>query len=169
MIKLTGMLLIVGAGAWTGICAAKQTEYRETLLHSLVKSLELLEWELSFRLPLLKELFYELAGNTSAPVSEFYLECGKKTEATECTIAEIWEETAREKLPGLKDGDYDALLALGAVLGRYDAESQRTSVSAVRERLLGCLQDAAEEKKQKGRIYSTLGAAAGVFVGILLL
>lgn len=169
MIKLTGMLLIVGAGAWAGIWAAKQTEYREMLLHSLVKSLELLEWELSFRLPLLKELFYELARNTSEPVSDFYLECGKQTETTECSTAEIWEKAVRERLPGLKNGDYEALFALGTVLGRYDAESQKNSVSAVRERLQSCLQDAAEEKKQKGRIYSTLGAAAGVFVGILLL
>lgn len=169
MIKLAGMVLIVGAGAWSGICAAKKIEYRETLLRSLVESLELLEWELSFRLPLLKELFYELARKTTGPVSKFYAACGRKTVATECPITEIWEQSAREELSGLKDSDYDALFALGAVLGRYDAESQKSSVLAVRERLNGSLREAAEEKKQKGRVYSTLGAAAGIFVGILLL
>lgn len=169
MIKIIGMFLVIGAGAWAGIYAAKKIEFRETLLRGLVESLELLEWELSFRLPLLKELFKELARQTTGPVSKFYKACGEKTEMTESPITEIWEQTAREELQGLKNGDYDALLALGAVLGRYDAESQRSSVSAVRNRLCINLQEAIEEKKQKGRVYSTLGAAAGIFAGILLL
>lgn len=169
MIKLAGLVLLAGSGAWAGISAVKKMERRESVLRALVESLELLEWELNFRLPLMKDLFYELARKMTGPVSVFYVACGEKTERTEQPIAEIWEQTAREKLPELKDSDYDALFALGAVLGRYDAESQRCSVLAVRERLCSCLKAAAEERKQKGKVYSTLGAAAGVFIGILLL
>ena len=63
----------------------------------------------------------------------------------------------------------DILRSLGGVLGRYDGERQRESLSAACLALRGCLAEAEAERKRLGKAYGAMGTAAGALLAILLL
>ena len=150
--------------------AVRRLERRVKTLRSLTEALELMERELDFRLPPMKDLIRETARRSAEPASGFLLTCAERMDEREGQpLAGLWQQAALEELPALKPCDREALLSVGVVLGRYDAESQRGVISAARERLAGFLADAVEERRRKGRVYGALGAAAGAFLVILLL
>lgn len=169
MIRFAGLLILIAGTTGVGVYTVRQMEHREKLLRGLVESLELLEWEFGFHLPLMKELFCHLASKMTGAVATFYSACAERVDQTEVSLKDIWEQSAYEHLKGLNAEDFEALFVLGSVLGRYDAQSQKKSVVAVRERLCDCIGQAVEQRRQKGKVYSTVGAAAGILIGVLLL
>ena len=62
-----------------------------------------------------------------------------------------------------------ALLLLGEVLGRYEADSQRQALEHARQALEREEQRAQEERRRLGRVYQALGLSGGAFLVILLL
>ena len=61
------------------------------------------------------------------------------------------------------------LYHLGEVLGKSDTEGEIASLSAAESRLRQCLQNAEEERSNKGRLYCTVGIMLGAAVGIILI
>lgn len=170
MLKMVGAALLLAGGVGLGASAVGRLERRVTALRSLTEALELMERELDFRLPPMKDLIRETAERSAQPASGFLRTCAEKLDAWDGQpLSRLWQQAARERLPALKPCDLEALSSVGAVLGRYDAESQRGVISAARERLNGFLADAVEERRRQGRVYGALGAAAGAFLVILLL
>lgn len=168
--RLAGAILLLTGGVGVGLSAVRRLERRVTALRSLVGALELLERELDFRLPPMKELITETARRSAEPAARFLRVCAENMDRLEGRpLSRLWQQTAREELPALKPCDLEALCSVGAVLGRYDAESQRSVLSAARERLESYLTQALDERRRQGRVYTTLGAAAGAFLVILLL
>ena len=170
MLKMAGAALLLAGGVGLGVLAVKRLERRVTALRSLTEALELMERELDFRLPPMKELIRETARRSAQPASEFLNVCAEKMDEWDGQpLSGLWQQAALEQLPALKPCDQETLFSVGAVLGRYDAESQRGVLSAARERLTGFLSDAVEERRRQGRVYGVLGATAGAFLVILLL
>lgn len=168
--KMVGAVLLLAGGIGMGLSAVRRLERRVTALRSLIQALELMEQELDFRLPPMKELIAETARRSAEPASHFLRTCAEKMDCLEGQpLSGLWQQAAREGLSALKPCDLETLFSVGAVLGRYDAESQRSVISAARERLSSFLAEALEERHRLGRVYGTLGAAAGVFLVILLL
>lgn len=170
MLKMAGAALLLAGGVGLGISAVGRLERRVTALRSLTEALELMERELDFRLPPMKELIRETARRSAQPASGFLSVCAEKMDEWDGQpLSGLWQQAALEQLPALKSCDLEALFSVGAVLGRYDAESQRSIISAARERLTVFLSDAVEERRRQGRVYGALGATAGAFLVILLL
>ncbi len=170
MLKIVGAALLLAGGAGFGWSAVKRLERRVNTLRSLTQALELMERELDFRLPPMKVLIGETARRSAEPASGFLRACVERMDELEGQpLSGLWQQAALEALPALKPCDREALMSVGAVLGRYDAESQRGVLSAARERLTGFLADAVEERRRQGRVYGALGATAGAFLVILLL
>ncbi len=170
MLRMVGAVLLLAGGVGLGLSAVKRLDRRVKTLRSLTEALELLEREMDFRLPPMKELIRETARRSAEPASGFLRVCAERMEEWEGQpLADLWQQAALDELPALKPCDRETLLSVGAVLGRYDAESQRGVISAARERLAVFLTDAVEERRRQGRVYGALGAAAGAFLVILLL
>ena len=170
MLKMVGAVLLLAGGIGLGLSAVRRLERRVTALRSLIQALELMEQELDFRLPPMRELIFETAQRTAEPASKFLRACAESMEELEGKpLSGLWQQAAREELSALKPCDLETLFSVGAILGRYDAESQRSVISAARERLSGFLAEALDERHRQGRVYGTLGAAAGAFLVILLL
>ena len=170
MLKVVGAVLLLAGGIGLGLSAVRRLERRVTALRSLTQALELMEQELDFRLPPMKELIAETARRSAEPASGFLRTCAEKMDHLDGQpLSGLWQQAALEQLPALKPCDLETLFSVGTVLGRYDAESQRSAISTARERLAGFLADAVEERHRHGRVYGTLGAAAGAFLVILLL
>ena len=62
-----------------------------------------------------------------------------------------------------------ALLPLGEVLGRYEAQGQREAIAQARAALDRERARAEGEKLRMGRVYQALGLSGGAFLVILLL
>lgn len=170
MLRAIGAALLLTGSAGVGLAAVGRLEHRVTALRSLIEALELMERELDFRLPPMKELILETAQRSAEPASGFLRTCGEGIdELRGRPFSGLWRQTALEKLSALKNSDLEVLVSVGAVLGRYDGEGQRRAIAAVRERLVGFLDDASEERRRQGRVYGALSITAGVFLVILLL
>lgn len=169
MLRIVGAALLLAGGVGLGASAVIRLERRVTTLRSLTEALELMERELDFRLPPMKELILETARRSAEPAAGFLRACAEGMERLEGRpLSDLWQRAALAELPALKRCDLETLSSVGAVLGRYDAESQRGVISAARERLAGILADAVEDRRRQGRVYGVLGAAAGAFLVILL-
>lgn len=169
MLKGIGAILLIAGGVILGQTAVRCLDHRVTTLRSVVQALELMEHEMEFHLPFTMELMRETARRCAQPASGFLQTCANGVETGEYPVSQIWQQAARENLPALKKGDMDALMTVGSVLGRYDADSQRQTLSGCRECLSGYLSDAVEERRRQGRVYGTLSVTVGVFLVILLL
>ncbi len=169
MIKICGIVLLLFGATWAGISAAKKLDMRVKTLRSMLECLELFEWELTTNVPPTNQLFRDVSKRISQPASSFLSACLHQIEINEYSMAEVWENAAKKQLLALNQDDFEVLLPMGAILGRYDADSQKCSIMAVHQRLTGNLSNAIDEKKRLGRLYSTLGVMAGVFLVIIFL
>lgn len=170
MLKAVGAALLLAGSAGLGLAAIRRLERRVTALRSLTEALELMERELDFRLPPMKELILETAGRAAEPAAGFFRACGEGMDELEGNpLSGLWRQTALEKLPALKKQDLETLFSVGAVLGRYDGEGQRRTIAAARERLSDFLVEASEERRRQGKVYGALSVTAGAFLVILLL
>lgn len=170
MLRALGAFLLLGGCIGIGQAQVQAMNRRVNALGSILSALEIIEYELMFRLPPMEELFEAAALRSSEPVSGFLRMCGEELkQGFGRPLAEIWCLAAQEKLTDLKKNEMECLLALGTVLGRYDGEGQRKSIENARVVLAQSLSSAVDERHSQGKIYSVLGAAAGAFLVILLL
>ena len=169
MIKMCGIIMLISGTAGLGFFASRKLGMRTKTLQSLLECLEMIEWELETNMPPTKQLFREVSVRVSAPASLFIIECMSKMESDEYSLSEMWNQAAEEQLTALKPEDLEVLLPVGAVLGRYDADSQRNAITAAHNRLDMHWKDSIAEKKRLGRLYNTLGVMVGIFLVIIFL
>ena len=170
MLRLLGAVLLVAGGALLGLGAIRKLEGRVTALRSLTEALELLERELTFNLPPMKELLEGTARRVREPAAGFLSACAQGLDALgRQPLADLWTQAAEKCLTALNPRELEAVLSVGAVLGRYDAEGQRKAIVSCRAELAGAVAAAVEDRKKQGRVYGALGVTAGIFTVILLL
>ena len=169
MIKICGVILLLFGATWAGLSASRKLDMRVKTLCSVLECLELFEWELATNIPPTNQLFEYVSKRVAEPASLFLDACLQSMQANEYIMSEVWESSARRKLMALNYDDFEVLLPLGAILGRYDADSQKRSIMSAHRRLTDNLNNAIDEKKRLGRLYSTLGVTAGVFLVIIFL
>lgn len=169
MFKLIGAVLLLGSSVWLGVLSVQNLVLRVKTLRSITSALDAMERELNFRLPPMKQWLSTTAGMSSEPAASFLLACSETIgEQGGRSMDEIWRHCAKEKLPMLKPNDLEDIYEIGSVLGRYDSESQRNIISSVRLRLMNRLEAAKEERRNSGKVYGVLSAAAGFFILIIL-
>ena len=170
MLKMLGAVLLFWRCFGLGLIQIRRMDSRINVLKMLVFSLEAMEREITFRLPAMEVMLREAAAGTREPVAGFLIGCSTELEkGLQKPFQEMWSNMALQKLSVLKKSDFDSLLALGGVLGRYDAEGQRDAIGHACASLEHSLLTATEERRNQGKVYGTLSATAGAFLVILLL
>lgn len=139
-------------------------------LRALVQALELVERELDFCLRSTKDMLWSAAVRSPEPAAEFLRVCAQGMDTLDGQpFSGLWRKAASERLTALKPCDFEVLMSVGAVLGRYESEGQRNSVALARTKLNEQLSDAVEERRRQGRVYGALSVTAGAFLVIMLL
>lgn len=170
MLKLLGAVLLIAGGCGLGLGAIRGLESRMTALRALIEALDLMERELAFSLPPMRELLEGTARRVREPAAGFLSACAQGLDELEGRpLSELWIREAKGRLTALEPRDLEAVLSVGAVLGRYDVEGQRRAIASCRTELAGVLAVATEERKKRGRVYGALSVTAGIFLVILLL
>ena len=169
MIRLVGAILVAFGAAWLGLSAAAELGRRVRRLKSLSIGLELLERELWERGAPLPEAFLELSHRTEEPAAALFAQCADACGALDREpFSEAWRRLVGT-LEGVAPEGKAALLPLGEVLGRYEAQGQREAIVQARAALERAYVRAEEEKGRMGRVYQALGLTGGGFLVILLL
>lgn len=160
--------MVAGGMSTLGFLAAGGLGRRVRTLRALAGALELMERELSFRLPPMPELLEGLAKRAPPPADGLFTRCrAGLADLGERSLGELWREGLAE-FP-LKGDERLLLEGLGEVLGRYDGEGQRSALREARSALEGMLEEAQAERVRLGRVYQVTGTAAGAALAILLL
>lgn len=170
MLKVFGALMLFCGCTGIGLMQANHLNKRIKILQTLIYALEVMERELSFRIPMLEEILSAAARSTEGETKSFLSLCvSELNKKLDYPFYEIWNRAAHEHLAVLKKSDFDPVMALGSVLGRYDSEGQRTAIGQTRSTLVQILSDAKAERCSQGKVYKVLSATAGAFLTILLL
>jgi len=167
MIRLIGAVLLAGGSSALGFGAVRHLEGRVRDLRELVAGLEVMERELGWRMASLPELLERAALGCGERAARFFHLCAQgASHLNGRTFRQVWLQAS-----GLVLEPVDRLLLeqLGAVLGRYDAVSQRQALTAAVGRLEEQRLQAQRERQRLGRVYGTLGVAAGALLVILLI
>ncbi len=168
--KLMGAVLLTAGGLFLGLEAAAGLSRRRAALEAWETALALMEGELAFSLPDLPTLLTALSRRVPAPARETMAAALKGLDRVgEQTFEDIWTGTLQTVPGALAGEDVDLLARLGAALGRYGWEDQRSLVRQLREELSRRRVRVGEERDRTGRAYGTLGFALGAFLTILLL
>ena len=169
MMRLMGAVLVAFGAAWLGLTAAAELGRKVRRLEQLSIGLELLErglWERGSPLP---QVLEELSLRTGEPASTLFAQCAAACGRLDWEpFPAAWRRLVTE-LEGLAPEGRAALLPLGEVLGRYEAQGQREAIAQARSALDRERERAEGEKLRMGRVYQALGLSGGAFLVILLL
>lgn len=170
MLKLLGVLCLLGGATAVGFGAEGQLNRRVKSLRSLRDGLAWMERELSFRLTPLPDLLQQLAEKKQI-ASRFFQRCRESLpELGKYSMGELWSRAlAAEEDLLLQPEELAVLLTLGDVLGRYDSQGQQEALQVAVNELSQRLTIAEEEKNRLGKLYRVLGISAGALSVIVLL
>ena len=170
MVKAVGAMLVVSCCTLLGLAAAGRSALRLRSLRSLLGALDLMKAELESLLPPLPELMLDLRLRAEQPASEFFSRVSWLTEKKRLPFRDAWEQAVEEtEALCLRPEEAKALAALGAVLGRYDAETQAGALQGAKQRLTLFRELEEKDRTRKNRLSAALGAGAGITLAILLL
>ena len=170
MLKILGSLMLLCGSTGIGVLQIKHMDTRIRTLQSMVCALEVMERELSFRIPLLEEMLAAAVQATKGPTKMFFSSCKNElNKGLNKPFCEIWRQKAQEQFLVLKKSDLAPILALGSVLGRYDSEGQLQAIVRTQKALEQECSNAVIERSNKGKVYRALSTTAGLFLLILLL
>ena len=115
------------------------------------------------------DLLEDLSSRTREPASGLFSRCARACRELDRTpFGDSWRRLTAE-LAELSPEGRAALLPLGEVLGRYEADGQRAALKRAEEALERERERAEKERDRMGRVYQTLSLAGGAFLVILLL
>ena len=170
MMKIVGSLMLLCGCTGIGLQQVKKMDKRVRTIQSMICGLEVMERELSFRVPLLEEILLAAVRSTEGVTRDFFSFCREElSKNQDKPFVEIWNSAVREQLIYLKESDLDAILALGDILGRYDCEGQQLAIGRAHSALEQVLSSALAERSSRGKVYRVLSTTVGALLVILLL
>ena len=83
------------------------------------------------------------------------------------SFVSIWRENLDQANLCLRRQEKDLLAGLGAILGRYDRESQCAALNRVAVELESQLREEDNEAQKRNKLYMTLSIAGGMLLVVL--
>lgn len=168
MLYIIGKILLLGGMSACGFLYALRLQKRASCLSDLLLAVERLERELIFALLPVEELLHKMGESSHGVARRFFLGCKLRFQGREEErLEEIWSSEIKEDYLPLEE-DLRILQEIGAVLGKYDGDSQKLALERIYGRLEESMSKAKERSSRQGKAYGMLGVAAGVFCVIML-
>lgn len=172
MLKIMGVLLVVGSFTGIGMTQRQQFRRRILALSDMLSALDLIAAELSFHLTSIPDIVTKLAADSRSSISELFLPMQQMIRCEDgLSMTFKWMKTMREygTSVGLKEEDILILCDLSEFIGKYDVQAQLNSISYAKTRLTKQLDIASAEMKSKGNVYRTCCVAAGILLVLILI
>lgn len=169
MLKWAGAILVVCCSSLLSMSQVLRSRQRVRALNALLDGLCLLRGELRTVAPPMPTLLTDLSRSAPQPAAEFFGAAAERLRQG-LTFSEAWENALREtESLELLPEEQQALLTLGAVLGRDSAEAQCAEAERTEARLKLFLELEQKERMKQGKVYAAVGTGAGAMLAILLL
>lgn len=170
-LKLAGGFLVILASSGLGICLARQWNEHLRTMEQLRKMIFLLKGEIVYANAPLDEAFGRTGRKSGGCLGELFVRVAGRMEAqTGELFYEIWkEETDRiPKASGLSQEEREHLKGFGEHLGYLDLAMQERTILLYLEQLDASILYLREHKREKSRLYTSLGIMGGIFLTIIL-
>jgi len=170
-VKALGAVMIIAAASVWGILGAMRLSARVKSLTTLIAGLNFMQSEMMTRLTPLPEVCRKAAQNAREPAKTLFQNvCAGLKSLGERQFSDIWRD-AVDSTPELllTEPERDALHELGSGLGRYGIDQQVALFEQVRKRLEDLLKSAESDREKNSRVYVSFGAAAGLFLVLILI
>ena len=155
------MFLLVLGGSFAGYLASLKLSQRVQNLERYLGFVQAAETEIRFSALPVRDVV-EQHGTQLA----FLRQCAQLTREG-IPFDKAWRQTAC-RAEGFSEKDRELLLRFGEGFGASDAEGQISHCRLTMELLHRRLEEAGEEKKQKGRLYRMLGVLGSLGTALLL-
>ncbi len=162
-----GILVIVGCGS-VGFSVASNYRRQERLLRQLLHILEIMKWELQFKLTPLPQLCRMAAKEGWEVLREIFRNLAAELDAQSAPDVCCCMSAALGKTSGVPYSLRRQLLRLGNSLGRFDLPGQLQGLRSVEKGCREELQKLNQNAEERSRTYQTLGLCAGAALAILL-
>lgn len=172
MLKLLGVVLIIGASTALGFSARQRLARRVSVLSQFIQALDIMASEVSERQTPLPDIIRQLSAEGGEDSRHFFQELHHRIARGDgLSFSYRWQTTARDLADelGLESDETDILRDAAIYLGRYHAEQQLFGLQQTRARLEAVRQQAGEALKTKGSVYRACGIAAGVVTVLVML
>lgn len=164
---LLGAALVLSCGL-VGIGKAREEKSRIAALGDLASGIEMMKSEVCCRRATMPSVARELSTCAAGRAGELFAALdGLMPRLGAERLENLWG-AAVESLH-LRREERTALLRLGAVLGRYDAEEQGREMEKCISRLRDIERACALKAEQTARLYTALGFCAGAMAAAILL
>ncbi|MBE5971246.1 MAG: hypothetical protein E7246_01805 [Lachnoclostridium sp.] len=179
--RLIGIALMAAALTGVGFVLAERGKERLALLRQLRQMIHYMKSQILYSNATLPEAVFEVGNHWKGSeresengweLADFFLNVGKRlNEKGNQTFSAIWQAEA-ENIPTdipMTQGDREALGMLGNTLGYADRQMQERSLLFYLEQLDETMEGMKAEAEHLGKLYRTLGTAAGMFWFVLLI
>lgn len=170
MLKMLGLGLIIGACSAIGMSMGRDLKRRVAQLQELRRMTGMLQGEIQYAKSPLSEAFRHAAARLKEPFSAFLRHTAEDMEQFSGEpFSEIFARNAGEELKdsGLLKEDLEQLCGFGEHLGYLDQQMQLRTIDLYRMQISETCEQAAEELKNKEKVYRYLGVCTGLFLAIL--
>lgn len=171
MIKFIGVLLIVSGGILAGNYFAEKGRIRIHILEELEQALQFIYGGIEYAAEDIAEIFASLALR-GRYCSGFWLRMyDRLSERTGCDLYSIWvsELDNSSWIKYLLYEDRLFLEEVGKNTGNLDRQSQLHTLEIFKNRISSMIKAAKSGYKDRARVCHATGAAAGIFISILLI
>lgn len=164
MIKILGSVMVVSSSILIGLVAKKSLKTRINTLESLIFFLEYLNSEISYSLENLPSIFKKF---NSVHITSFTDEIMLEMEKNDYSFNYIWINALKnlKAKTGLIE-EYDILIKLGLVIGKYSPKEQSLLIEQCSKQLEFEYNRLKKEYKNKSQIYSACSVSAGLLLVI---
>ncbi|MDO5293098.1 MAG: stage III sporulation protein AB [bacterium] len=172
MIKMIGVLLVIGSSTAIGLYFSTMTKGRVKDLKVLKKYIILLRGDIEYSSTPLPEAIEMLSRRSNDRFKEFFEKVASELRKLDgIPFTEIWDKGIRENMNEifLTEPDKDLLRKLGDTLGFMDKDMQVKSIDLYLEQLELELAEAIKTEKEKTRLYNLLGVLCGIFITVVLI
>lgn len=171
-IKLFLCVIIIGTGIIVGQLKARSYDNRMSHLQSFISILKVIESEMKYRLDPLPEIFERLSKTKNGLSGELLEKTFQIIKSNpNYDFSSCWNHAAESvyKNTSISAKDLQVICDIGVDLGKTDLSGQSSLFKRAFTLLEAQVAEADEERRAKGKMYKSLGAAIGVLIVIILI
>lgn len=169
MMKWIGVVLVLTGCGSCGFGMAASYNRTAQAFRQLLRALEVMQWEMQYRLTALPELCEAAAGSCSGPVARVFAEIGRRLTESRGEDIRLCILQAVSKNSDLPESCGKLLFHLADTMGRYDLEGQLRGLQATEAACREALAAIEDGKEGRLRSYRALGLCGGAALALLLL
>ncbi len=165
MFKLLGLALIFGVCCLGGIIFSFRLSKKESELKDIIIMLDKLKSQIEYSHTTVKQIMKMLSGDFPKLkfINDAYIfMCDK------CSFKDAWEKAVLESDLELEENDINLLCKLGDIIGAYDTKTQIKEIKVIEKFLSLSYETYLKEKKEKSRLFQSLGVLFGLMFVMIM-